>query len=653
MAQIIAPKHIEYIILDRELAILEFSENVDRLVGNDESLAIGDNFQDYFPETYGIEDILELVLLGEQEEFDIKAISRSLDNDNPLYIDLFFTTNPNCTEPTELIVFLEDVTGRMNLEQRLVQATNENTITINALAKSENYISQLIKSMAEALMVTDRAGTIARVNPAFESLLNYSKEEAMGQSIRDLLGEEIFRDLTKDISRILEGEVLTDIEIVVPNKQGETLFLSVSCAALESEVPNLQDILYISRDITKTKLAQQRLLIQYRIADILSRSLMLDRALPNILQVLVEQLNWDIGMYWIPKQVKDKDRTLKYGNRMIRHSVWVKNTTEIPKLSDLMEVECIQGEGWLGEIWMENTTRWVSNISLGDPELTRGLGEVEPIQAVVGFPISSDEDRLGMITLFSQNPQPIDDELVQMLTGIGKQMCQFIKRKKIEIALFYQKKQTEKLLHNILPQRIAELLKQTSGAIAEQFEAVTVLFADIVGFTQLSEEKSAAELVALLNWIFSKFDQITEEYRLEKIKTIGDAYMVVGGLPSPRYDHADAIANMALRMQSAIAELNAETNGDFQIRIGINTGPVVAGVIGKKKFSYDLWGDTVNTASRMESHGLPGEIQVTEATYHALKSNYHLRHRGKIEIKGKGEMDTYMLLGKLPDVDES
>ncbi|MDJ1182097.1 adenylate/guanylate cyclase domain-containing protein [Roseofilum casamattae] len=653
MAQIIAPKHIEYIILDRELAILECSENADRLVGNDESLMIGENFQDYFPETYGIEDILELVLLGEQEEFDIKAISRSLDNDNPLYIDLFFVANPNCADNTELIVFLEDVTGRMNLEQRLVQATNENVITIQALAKSENYISQLIKSMAEALMVTNQVGTIKTVNPAFESLLNYSKEEAIGQSITDLLGAEIFRDRTIDISRILEGEVLTDIEIVVCNKQGETLFLAVSCAALETEIPTLQDILYVSRDITKTKLAQQRLLIQYRIADILSRSLMLDRALPNILQVLIEQLNWDIGMYWIPKQVKEKDRPLRYENQMIRHSVWIKNPAEIPQLSNLTEVECIPGEGWLGEIWTENITRWVSKVNSSDGDFQRELGEIEPIQAMVGFPISSDEDRLGMVTLFSQNAQPIDEELVQMLTGIGKQMCQFIKRKKIEIALFYQKKQTEKLLHNILPQRIAELLKQTSGAIAEQFDAVTVLFADIVGFTQLSEEKSASELVALLNWIFSKFDQITEECRLEKIKTIGDAYMVVGGLPTPRYDHAEAIANMALRMQDAIAEFNQETDGDFQIRIGINTGPVVAGVIGKKKFSYDLWGDTVNTASRMESHGIPGQIQVTEATYHVLKTSYRLRHRGKIEIKGKGEMDTYILLGKLPDVDES
>lgn len=218
-------------------------------------------------------------------------------------------------------------------------------------------------------------------------------------------------------------------------------------------------------------------------------------------------------------------------------------------------------------------------------------------------------------------------------------------RVQAEDALRVEKEKSETLLLNILPSEIAHRLKQDTDAIADSFADVTVLFADIVGFTELSCCVSPVELVKLLNQIFSAFDQLAEKHGLEKIKTIGDAYMVVGGLPTPCADHAQAIAEMAIDMQQEIARFNAETGEDVSIRIGINTGPVVAGVIGIKKFIYDLWGDTVNTASRMESHGIPGYIQVTQATYERLQDNYLFQKRGIIPVKGKGEMTTYLLIG--------
>ena len=220
------------------------------------------------------------------------------------------------------------------------------------------------------------------------------------------------------------------------------------------------------------------------------------------------------------------------------------------------------------------------------------------------------------------------------------------RRKVAEEALRYQQEQAERLLLNILPEPIALRLKQEEQTIADSFPEVSVLFADIVGFTQLSTTVSPIELVRLLNRIFSAFDRLAEHHQLEKIKTIGDAYMVVSGLPVPRADHAEAIANMALDMQREIEKFSQEIGTKFQMRIGINTGPVVAGVIGIKKFIYDLWGDTVNTASRMESHGIPGQIQVTAATYDCLKDHYEFESRGTIYIKGKGEMQTYLLKGQ-------
>ncbi|WP_353932046.1 adenylate/guanylate cyclase domain-containing protein [Okeanomitos corallinicola TIOX110] len=218
---------------------------------------------------------------------------------------------------------------------------------------------------------------------------------------------------------------------------------------------------------------------------------------------------------------------------------------------------------------------------------------------------------------------------------------EFRATQKLQIA----QQQSEKLLLNILPQVIADQLKLQPTTIADSFLEVTVLFADIVGFTELSSHTPPSQLVELLNEIFCLFDELAELHGVEKIKTIGDAYMAVAGLPKHRSDHATAIADMALDMQQSIAKFNQEQNQSFRIRIGISTGPVVAGVIGLKKFAYDLWGDTVNTASRMESHGIPGCIQVSENCYHLLKEKYILETRGLIKIKGKGEMITYLLQG--------
>ena len=215
------------------------------------------------------------------------------------------------------------------------------------------------------------------------------------------------------------------------------------------------------------------------------------------------------------------------------------------------------------------------------------------------------------------------------------------------IELLKEQEKSDRLLLNILPESIAARLKDGQSCIADRFPEVTILFADIVGFTVLSAQSSPEELIESLNEIFSAFDFLTEKYGLEKIKTIGDAYMVVGGLPNPSTNHAESIAEMALDMQEELAKFNAKHHAGINIRIGINTGPAIAGVIGTKKFIYDLWGDAVNTASRMESHGIAGAIQVTPSTYDILRNKYLFKDRGIIHVKGKGDMNTYLLAGRL------
>ncbi|HMA36860.1 MAG TPA: adenylate/guanylate cyclase domain-containing protein [Chloroflexia bacterium] len=209
-----------------------------------------------------------------------------------------------------------------------------------------------------------------------------------------------------------------------------------------------------------------------------------------------------------------------------------------------------------------------------------------------------------------------------------------------------EREKAERLLLNVLPRAIAERLKAGQSLIVDSFPEVTVLFADIVDFTLLAGRISPPEIVGLLNRVFSIFDLLADQHGLEKIKTIGDAYMVVSGLPTPRPDHAAAMAEMALDMLQEIAHIRAGNGEPVHVRIGIHTGPAIAGVIGTKKFSYDLWGDAVNTASRMEALGSPDSIQVTEATYAQLCHAYQLVRRGVIAVKGKGEMTTYFLTGR-------
>ncbi|HEU0152203.1 MAG TPA: adenylate/guanylate cyclase domain-containing protein [Arenimonas sp.] len=215
---------------------------------------------------------------------------------------------------------------------------------------------------------------------------------------------------------------------------------------------------------------------------------------------------------------------------------------------------------------------------------------------------------------------------------------------RMEGELEWERQRSERLLLNTLPAAIAQRLKdRPDEAIAERHAEVSVLFCDIVGFTRLAERLPPEALVDLLNRVFTAFDDLADAHGVEKIKTIGDAYMVAAGLPVPRPDHAAVLADLALGMVAAVAALRAETGLGLDVRIGIHSGPVVAGVIGRRKFAYDLWGDVVNTAARMESHGVPGAVQVTEATARLLGARYPLAPRGELDVKGKGGMPVFLL----------
>jgi guanylate cyclase len=262
-------------------------------------------------------------------------------------------------------------------------------------------------------------------------------------------------------------------------------------------------------------------------------------------------------------------------------------------------------------------------LALVDPRVSQ-----HPAQLPMGF----------VITFFVANVMGVTLSAYVMLGYFVEQ------RERSRLALEAEQERSERLLLNVLPEPIAQRLKTETGIIAEHYDSVSVLFADLVGFTERSLMMTPAELVALLDRIFSAFDRVADAQGVEKIKTIGDAYMVAAGLPEPRPDHVEAAARTALAMRDEIASIARETGHDWlAVRIGIETGPAVAGVIGRRKFIYDLWGNTVNTASRMESHGLPGQIQVTKDVATSLGPEFSLRPRGPIAVKGKGSMETFLL----------
>lgn len=233
--------------------------------------------------------------------------------------------------------------------------------------------------------------------------------------------------------------------------------------------------------------------------------------------------------------------------------------------------------------------------------------------------------------------------LVSMIFPLVYGFVAQLERTRARLAV--EREKAERLLLNVLPAPIARRLREDGQTIADDFAEVTVVFADIAGFTPLSQRVGPARLVELLNRVFSEFDALAGELGVEKIKTIGDAYMAVAGLPAPRDDHAEAAVAMALDMLGAVRQLAAEVGEPLDLRVGLNSGPVVAGVIGRRKFIYDLWGDAVNVASRMESHGVPGAVQLTMATRELLGDRFVVESRGAVAVKGRGELEAFLIRG--------
>jgi PAS domain S-box-containing protein len=492
--------------------------------------------------------------------------------------------------------------SKEELELRVQQRTE-------MLAEAEAEMRTLFTAMTDFIFVKDIEGRYLKVASTDPQLVYRSDTDwLVGKTEHELFSPEIADRFLGYIRSAWTQQKTVRVEYQLTFQNKVIWFAASISPILEGRSSDsIPSVIWVARDITKRKKVEEQL-----------------RQKEEYLRMIIDN---------IPQQVFWKDIDLIFLGCN-------KNWADVAHLSSPEEV--------VGKTDYDLLPHEVAEaIRQTDRQI---IASNTPLLHVIATKQKPGAD--GHIVWLDINKLPIRDSHGNVI-GILGVLDDITERKLAQDALLLEQSKSERLLLNILPHLIADKLKtlqenklDSGAAIAEQFESATILFADIVGFTPMSQRMPATELVNLLNQIFSTFDRIAEKHGLEKIKTIGDAYMVAGGLPVTRDDHADAIARMALDMQQAILEFQSDINEPLSIRIGINTGSVVAGVIGIRKFIYDLWGDTVNVASRMESSGLPGKIQVTSATYEILKQKFSFVERGTIDVKGRGKMRTYWLMGE-------
>ena len=453
LSKLLAPRCIEYLLLNQHLIILEASPGIKRLADCATAIATGKDVRCGFPELYGVEEQLVAVLQQQQIMFALRGIDRSTDQAR-LYIDLTVVENQD-QEGFEhkLIVLVEDVTKRMVLEQSLLQRANEADLLVNALNAARKYTEQIVRSMAEALLVTTPSGTITTLNWAAQTLFGYCETELVGQSIAVLAMPDPLALQPNYQPFSQPFETLTawhhDVEIVCQTKTGDRLIIAFSRSFVQTEVGNAQGFVYIGRDITARKRVEQRLEAEYAITRILTEADTLATATPHILQAIGESLHWDLGKLWSLNASK---------HLLERVAIWHLPSLHMPELDPTYQSTVPLGTGLPGRVWTSGTAIWLPDMAQEDAAMQSAVVMAAGLHAAIGFPILSGAEVLGVLTFFSHRMQSPDDDLLKMMTAIGRQIGQFVKRKQAEISLQQQ------LQRSLLLKQITQEIRQSLDA---------------------------------------------------------------------------------------------------------------------------------------------------------------------------------------------
>ena len=523
-----------------------------------------------------------------------------------------------------------DITERKQAEEALKQA-------------EANYRS-IFENAVEGIFQTTPTGIYLSANPALARIYGYQSPEELIQNITNIQDQLYVQPQRRQefVQRLEELGAIVRFESQIRRLDGQLTWISENAFAVRDEAGNLLHYEGTVEDINERKQAEaalQRAMEQLEIR-VEERTAALREANHQLVREVAERTR-------IENALRESEAELRALFAAMTDVITVFDTEGRYKkiVTTNSEVLYSPTEELLGKTVFEVFP--ASHATLFYNQIQEVLNTNQTLN--IEYSLVASDYQPGHHGTNSSPLNPGDEVWFAAMVSPMPDNCVIwvarntTERRRVLEALQAEREKSERLLLNILPPSIAEQLKQNQHSIAERFEQATIMFADIVDFTGFSARISPSELVNFLNQVFSAFDELAEKHHLEKIKTIGDSYMVAGGLPTPRHDHVEAMAEMALDMQAEIRRFQGQMGQSCNLRIGINTGPVVAGVIGTKKFIYDLWGDAVNIASRMESQGEVGKIQVTATTKNLLNGKYDFEERGLIDVKGRGEMLTYWL----------
>jgi PAS domain S-box-containing protein len=455
--KLLSLRRIEYLAVDRELKIKETSLNVREFTDIPDEVEKGKDVRDSFPELIGIEELLDDILEQRQPSFQLKSVTRILNNGSYLYLNLYLFAHKEHLKPERLIVFCEDATDTAAIEQSMVQAANENSIKLDYLATARDYIDKILNSINDILLVTTGSGTIKKVNKSTQILFGYTESELIGKPISMITADE---ELLRQVSQLpaeIKNEFWHQVKVVCTTKKGSKLTVAFSCSTIETSIESkhshnktIQDFVYVGRDITEEQRTKKRQAAQYAVARIMSESGSLESATPKIMQAICESLCWDIGELWTPvdekhtkcdaEDTRDRvpflfavpDSKVEDIPFLLRVGVWRRGTEVGEFVENCQQITLEPGAGLPGIVWNTGYPQWITDL-LKDRNFVRShLASKAGLRSAFGFPIRASGQVVGVMTFFCREKQPSDEELLQMMAAIGSQLGQFVKRKYAE-----------------------------------------------------------------------------------------------------------------------------------------------------------------------------------------------------------------------------
>lgn len=585
--KLLSLRRIEYLAVDRQLKIQETSLKIKEFAERPEQVETGKDARDCFPELIGMESIINEIFEEKRQNFNLKSITRVLNDGSHLYLDLYIFSDREQPNGERLIIFCEDVTDSMAAKQNIVQAASESNIKVDYLSNARDYIDKIINLLGDVLLVTTASGTIKKVNQAARHLFGYTESELIGKSISAIAPNSELLSQFSQLPAEQKSELWHQVQVVCQTKTGAKLTLAFSCSTIKTNIDSqhadsetIQDFVCIGRDITELQRTKKRHATQYAVTRILSESNSLDSATPKILQAICENLEWDVGELWTP--ISQEKQPSMNGEKRVktlqslgvplgcefreisvlrRVGVWQRNSEVSEFVEKSRQMIFALGEGLTGSVWQSGFGQWMDDIVNDRNFLRSDLAEQAGLHSAFGFPIGASDRVMGVMTFFSREKQQPDEELLQMMEATGSQLGQFVKRKFAEqelleveasLRILYEqeKRQSKELQQKNLALELAKLELESANRELQRL-------ASLDGLTQIANRRCFDKQLQL------EWERMSREKEplslilcdLDFFKLYNDTYGHQGG-------------DECLKKMAAILKMSAHRGGDVAARYG-------------------------------------------------------------------------------------